>query len=445
MKTKYIHFTLAPLIIILAVLLLAISCKKENNDNNDNPTPPILPECKIIIPDDSSMVQIGNIVSVEASIIGFSSDAKVAFSIDTSTVSETSVDPYNFQWDTEGWELGSHIVRADAYDENNLITDEIIVFLIDTILPLMPPVPVINIAPEEGNTDTIFSFDASGSYDNEDPAEALLFRWDFEGDGYWDTEFTHESEFEHKYTHPNNYQVRLEVMDTDGMISDTVKSLMVGHSGNPDACEGYVTVPHGGQVYHTVAIGDQCWLRENLNIGVMAKGGEVPSNNDTIEKYCFDDDTANCNKYGGLYMWKEMMNHFPLQGSQGICPNGWHIPSDDEWKELEGFVDSQHGVGDPVWDEIYYRGFDAGKHLKALLGWISGGNGDNSFDFKALPGGYWEISFSFVRAGEEAHFWSSTHDSGHNGRERTLKYDNDQVSRSYSWDESAFSVRCLRD
>ena len=99
MKTNYIHFTFAPLIIILAVLLLAISCKKENKDNNDNPTPPILPECKIIIPDDSSMVQIGSIVSVEASIIGFSSDAKVAFSIDTSTISETSTGPYNFQWD----------------------------------------------------------------------------------------------------------------------------------------------------------------------------------------------------------------------------------------------------------------------------------------------------------------------------------------------------------
>ena len=444
MKSKYIHFSLPPLIIILTVLILAISCKKQEKEN-PTPTAPILPECKIITPADSSMLQIGEIIRVEASIIGFSADAKVSFSIDTSTISEASTDPYDFQWDTEGWELGAHIVRADAYDANSLVTDEITVFLIDTIPVLMPPVAVIKITPEEGNTDTIFSFDASGSYDNEDPVEALLFRWDFDGDGYWDTEFTPESEFEHKYTHPNNYQVRLEVMDTDSMTADTLESLHVGHSGNPDACEGYVTIPYGGQIYHTVAIGDQCWLRENMNIGRMLHEGVLPSNNDTIEKYCFDDDTANCNKYGGLYMWKEMMKYFPLQGAQGICPNGWHIPTDDEWKELEGFADSQYGIGDPVWDENYYRGFDAGQHLKALLGWTSGGNGDNLYDFKALPGGFWASGFSFAREGEEAHFWSSSHDSGHNGRERALKYDKDQVSRLYSWDESAFSVRCLRD
>ncbi len=442
MKTQYIHFTLLPLIIIFTILILAISCKK---DKKDDPIPPVLPECEIITPADSSTVQIGVIISVEASIVGFSTDAKVAFSIDTSTISEASTDPYDFLWDTEGWELGSHIVRADAYDENNLITDEITVFLIDTIIPLTPPVAVVNITPEEGNTDTIFSFDASGSFDSNDPVEALLFRWDFDGDGNWDTEYSNENGIEHKYTHPSNYQVKLEVMDTDGMTADTIHSLSVVHSGNPDACEGYVTIPYGGQVYHTVAIGNQCWLRENMNIGTMLNGGEPQSNNDTIEKYCYDNDTANCIKYGGLYMWKEMMKYFPLQSSQGICPNGWHIPGDDEWKELEGFADSQYGIGDPVWDEEFFRGLDAGRHLKALLGWISGGNGDNLYDFKALPGGFWESGFSFAREGEEAHFWSSTHDSGHNGRERTLRYDKDQISRSYTWDESAFSVRCLRD
>ncbi len=439
MKTGYTFFALT---MFLVSVLAVFSCKKEESKT---PPAPIPQECKIIIPADSIEIQIGNTVRVEVSISGFGTDAKVVFSVDTSQMSESFYAPYVFVWQTSGWPEGSHTIKADAFDANFIETDMITIILIDTIIPPTPPVAVISITPQGGNTDTIFSFDAGNSYDLNDATEELLFRWDFDGDGFWDTEFTHEGIFMHKYTHPGNYHVVLEVMDTDEMTADTVKSLLVEHTGNIDACEGYVTVPLGGKVYHTVAIGDQCWLRESLDIGTMIMGGEAPSDNEVIEKYCYNDDTLMCDKYGGLYMWDEMMNYIPLQGSKGICPNGWHIPSDAEWKELEGFADSQYGIDDPEWDLVAFRGSDAGKHLKALTGWDSGGNGNNLYDFKALAGGYWESGTSFAGESQSGRFWSASHDNGHNAFSRMLKYDTDQVSRDKFWDEAAFSVRCLRD
>jgi uncharacterized protein (TIGR02145 family) len=234
-------------------------------------------------------------------------------------------------------------------------------------------------------------------------------------------------------------------MDTDSLYADTSKVLVVVHSGNPDACGGYVSIPYGGKIYHTVAIGEQCWLKENIDIGLMISDNETQADNDIIEKYCYDNDSMNCEKYGGLYTWQEMMKHIPFIGAHGICPSGWHIPSDEEWKELEGFADSQFDVGDPVWDELQYRGYDAGTHLKALLGWVSGGNGDNLYDFKALPGGLWEPGITFSHEKEEAQFWSSDHDFENNAINRSLKYNTGQVSRAWVPDGTARSVRCIKN
>jgi len=70
------------------------------------------------------------------------------------------------------------------------------------------------------------------------------------------------------------------------------------------------------------------------------------------------------------------MQYTTQQGVRGICPPGWHLPTDEEWKVLEGAVDSQYGIGDPEWDNYYYRGFDAGTNLKSISGWYYEGNGN---------------------------------------------------------------------
>ena len=427
--------------LILGIMILIAACKKKD----DTAPAPVQMKCEIINPLNEAEIQVGAIVNVEAEVSGFGSGAKVVFTIDSLHVIEVGGSPYIFLWDTKDLLPDTIKIRAEAYEGAKLVSDTITVFLIDTIIPLQPPVPIILITPNTGTTDTVFIFDASESHDQEDMVEDLLFRWDFEGDGEWDTDFSHELTYEYKYSHTGHYHVRMEVMDTDTMQADTTVSLVVTHSITPDPCEGIVSIPYGGRIYHTAPVGNQCWLRENMDIGVMISEGEVQDDNQVIEKYCYDNDTANCEQYGGLYTWKEAMSHVPFQGGRGICPVGYHIPDDSEWKELEGYIDSQYEVGNPLWENEGWRGLDAGKRMKALLTWIPGGNGNNLFGFKVLAAGYWETGFSYTAMGEEAQFWGSSHDSGQNSIKRALKYDQDGVSRSYHWDEAAFSVRCIRD
>jgi uncharacterized protein (TIGR02145 family) len=211
-------------------------------------------------------------------------------------------------------------------------------------------------------------------------------------------------------------------------------------------CPGTPTVEYEGQVYNTIQIFSQCWLKENLNVGVMIPGTMEQSNNGTIEKYCYNNEPDSCTKYGGLYQWNEMMQYTTQQGAQGICPPGWHLPTDEEWKVLEGAADSLYGIGDPEWDlELEYRGFDAGTNLKTTSGWYGNGNGTDLFCFSGLPGGYRHYYDFFNDVGYYSYWWTSTEYNYVNAWSRNLYYNNPALTRDGNYEEYGFSVRCLRD
>ncbi len=90
-----------------------------------------------------------------------------------------------------------------------------------------------------------------------------------------------------------------------------------------------------GRKYPTVQIGSQCWMGKNLAVGQMIPGDQDMEDNGVIERYCYDDDTLNCQQYGALYQWDEMMQYDTTEGVQGICPTGWYIPSDQDYIQLE--------------------------------------------------------------------------------------------------------------
>ena len=92
----------------------------------------------------------------------------------------------------------------------------------------------------------------------------------------------------------------------------------------------YITDTRDGQEYSTVQIGSQCWMAENLNIGIMIPGANTMGNNEEIEKYCYNNDESNCDIYGGLYQWNEMMQYTTTPGVQGICPTG--LAFTDRWR-----------------------------------------------------------------------------------------------------------------
>jgi len=198
-----------------------------------------------------------------------------------------------------------------------------------------------------------------------------------------------------------------------------------------------------GQKYETVAIGSQCWLSENLNIGIRISGSENQSDNDTIEKYCYNNEEDSCIVYGGLYQWDEMMQYENSSGIKGICPPGWHLPTDEDWCVLENQVDQ----GTVSCTSTGWRGTDAGGNLKEIgtSHWNTPNTGaTNSSGFTALGGGDHDAGGTFVDIKTHAHLWTSTED-GSNALKRLIMFDKAQVNRTTAPKNYAYSVRCVND
>lgn len=206
-----------------------------------------------------------------------------------------------------------------------------------------------------------------------------------------------------------------------------------------------IPVYYEGQTYNTVEIGSQCWMAENLNVGTRINGSSDQTDNDTIEKYCYDNNTSNCDTYGGLYQWDEMMDYVITEGTQGICPTGWHLPTDAEWMTLEEEVESTTGVNWYI--TCSWRGTDAGSNLKetSTLYWeFPNAYATNSSGFTGLPGGQRHFTGSFVDLTMDAKFWTSS-ENGTSAWLRTLFYCNAKVNRCKYGKTLGYSVRCLKD
>ena len=196
------------------------------------------------------------------------------------------------------------------------------------------------------------------------------------------------------------------------------------------------------QIYETVEIGTQCWMAENFNFGSMIQSSVSPSSGNGVEKYCYDNDPANCNSYGALYDWNEMMEYSSIDSAQGICPDGWHVASDAEWCTLENYVDNS-GVS---CSETGWRGTIVGQKLKSQTGWNGGGNGDDEFGLSILPAGYKYYSdgtFNFKTI--YAFMWTSTVGIGGKSNYRGVSWENSQLYRNDGSQNYGFSVRCIKD
>ena len=213
-------------------------------------------------------------------------------------------------------------------------------------------------------------------------------------------------------------------------------------------CPGMPTVVYGGQTYNTVQVGTQCWLKENLNIGAMINGSSNQTNNGIIEKYCYNNDEGNCAIYGGLYQWNEMMQYITTPGVKGICPTGWHIPTDGEWTKLTTYINNQSS---------YRCNSTSGSIAKAMAAatlWNSSSNTcaignnlslNNATGFTAVPAGNRGYGGTFYSIGYGGYWWSSSEHGTYLAWYRSLHYDSSNVNRDYGGKIFGFSVRCLRD
>jgi len=216
-------------------------------------------------------------------------------------------------------------------------------------------------------------------------------------------------------------------------------SLSLGNMIIERYCISMPTVTYAGKTYNTVQIGTQCWLKENLNVGNWIPGNQEQTNNQTIDKYCYNDDENNCTTYGGLYQWAEAVqykngasnttsqNPAFSDNVQGICPTGWHIPTKAEFESLKASANSSSNA------------------LKAVGQGTGTGAGTNTSGFSALLAGRRDISSNFTSLGNGALFWNSSGFASGNGYLMILWYDDKNINMDYGAKSYGFSVRCIKD
>ena len=239
------------------------------------------------------------------------------------------------------------------------------------------------------------------------------------------------------------------ILKTNALKGVLLVGMLFASAAFCEVSYGSLTDTRDGKSYKTVRIGTQTWMAENLNYA-YSEG--------TARSYCYEDDPANCEKYGRLYTWAAAMDSAAVFGdggkgcgtdaectpayhARGVCPEGWHLPSDAEWMTLEEFVAFSLGERGSV-----------GYALKSASGWESdngkSGNGSDAFGFGALPaGGYcvdyvgWDLSEKrsfFCNILNGAYFWKAR-------KEDDFCLLGKRGSCSYFHKGAAYSVRCVKD
>jgi uncharacterized protein (TIGR02145 family) len=256
---------------------------------------------------------------------------------------------------------------------------------------------------------------------NGDPT---TWNWDF-GDG----NNSSQQNPSHTYSSEGTYTVELTVSNDCGEDTET-KTDYITVESNITACDWNndttFTDSRDGQEYKQTKIGDQCWMAENLNYDA---GGD---------SWCYDNNSSNCDTYGRLYDWAAVMQGASSSSSnpsgvQGVCPDGWHVPSDEEWTELENYVSNDGHYG------------SVGTALKSTSGWDDNGNGTDDYGFSGLPGGGCINTGNFGYIGDNGYWWSATEGITNYAELRILNYDYVYFFRNNYFKEYGFSVRCLRD
>jgi uncharacterized protein (TIGR02145 family) len=201
-----------------------------------------------------------------------------------------------------------------------------------------------------------------------------------------------------------------------------------------------------GNSYNTITLGTNKWMKENLKTTKYSNGDLIPNPNSsawsglTSAAWCYYDNNASNNAvYGKLY------NFFVVEDTKNVCPIGWHVPTDAEWKALERYL----GMTQTQADAELWRGTNQGSILSgtALL-WQAGNLKSNAqfgtSGFNAIPAGFRYISGVFGYLGTGSFFWTSTVTDGSNSVVRNLYFENTDVLRYSDFKTGGRSIRCVK-
>ncbi|MEN8120672.1 MAG: FISUMP domain-containing protein [Bacteroidota bacterium] len=261
------------------------------------------------------------------------------------------------------------------------------------------------------------------------------------------------------WTVPNNlvyakdYTIRVMGVN-DNTIADTSEVFIISE---PTGTTGTVSDIEGTS-YNTIKIGKQWWMAENLKSvfytdgTVMTNGssvGDITGNYTTKYYFNYGNSSANAETYGRLYTWTAAMkgqsgSDLNPSGVQGVCPNGWHLPSDAEWMELESVLGMQASELIQTGDRGTNNEGGQLKQVGTSL-WTTPNTGANdSYQFTALPAGFFYFTGVYYELTEGTFYWSTSMD-GTDVYARGLSYQNGQINRGIADRAFGFSVRCVRN
>ena len=279
--------------------------------------------------------------------------------------------------------------------------------------------------------------------------------------GIFDHSFAYGDSMIYKgYATISGEEFESEIVAQTQLQSETI-TLYFTTLGDGLPCPGAAIVTdYDNNTYNTVQIGNQCWMKENLRTTHYADGTAIPAGTTTSfspYRYAPNNDESNVAIYGYLYNWPAVMHGAASSSSnpsnvQGICPAGWHMPSDAEWTQLTTYV-HDNGYQCPVCNgSNYWSHVDCiAKALAAQTDWYSYNNDacapgndlstNNATGFSAVPAGYYCGAYYF---GFDAYYWTTSKYNSSEAYFRSLNYCSDYVWKGYDYKNQGYSVRCVR-
>ncbi len=237
----------------------------------------------------------------------------------------------------------------------------------------------------------------------------------------------------HTYQSVGVYTVSLTVGNASGSDTETKTDLVTVVSHEVFDIEN--------NSYLTVIIGNQVWMAENLKTTKLNDGTAIPNVTNaadwydrSLPAYCwYNNSISNKDLFGGLYNWHTL-------STGKLCPTGWKIPSDEDWKVLEIYL----GMTSEIANTTSWRGNNEGAKLKSTVGWYSGGNGTNVSGFTADPAGYRDANGNFLELGTSTYYWTNTAVDNSMSWFRGLSYTYSNIRRGWNMNNFGYTVRCIK-
>jgi len=234
----------------------------------------------------------------------------------------------------------------------------------------------------------------------------------------------------------NNYKSQTtKSLTSESSTSITINNNNVNNTNASNIQQPNIVKDIDGNIYHTIKIGNQVWMLENLKVTHYRNGDPIKNitdaklwSNTTDGAYCdYNNDAKNADIYGHLYNW------YAVNDSRNICPIGWHIPTDEEFKTLEEYLGGNNIAGGKLKES-------GTKH------WVSPNIGaSNESGFSALPAGCRLVNGNFLNINKDVHFWTSTERNDSGAWTRYLSDDSQESFHHYGNKHYGFCIRCIKD